>query len=133
VLKNVIGILLLLPFVFVGAFFAASEWGGEVVELRTYDHRAMEFLTSVWIVELHGDLYVRAGDPDAEWVKRLLARPAVKLRRGGRLEPYEAQPIDGFEEKINTAMREKYGRADQIVGTIHDPAGVLAIRLVPVR
>jgi hypothetical protein len=66
-------------------------------------------------------------------VRRLLARPDVKLRRGGSLERYEAQPIDGFEEKINAAMREKYGRADQIVGTIHDPDDVLAIRLVPVR
>ena len=130
-MTRIIGIVILLPLLYVLAVLVASEFGGEVVEVETFDDRGRKFSTSLWIVDLYGDTWIRAGDPDSAWVQRLRVNPEVAMTREGARATYHAEIVEDFAERINDGMREKYGRADQLISTIHDDEAVLAIRLVP--
>jgi hypothetical protein len=128
-LSRIIGILLLLPILYGLAIVIASETGGEVVELETYDGRGTVYKTSLWIVRAYDDLWLRAGDPEAAWVQRLRETPNVVVIRDGKRQGYLGVVVPDFASRINAAMREKYGWADQVVSTLHDPDEVVAIRL----
>lgn len=125
----IIRFLLLLPVLFGAALFAASEWGGEVVEVETQGERGARFETSVWIVEAYGDLWLRAGSPEADWLQRLRETPDVVLRRGGKATRHRAVVVTGSARRVNDLMRQKYGWADHVISTLHDPAKVVAVRL----
>jgi hypothetical protein len=129
-MKQIIAIIVTLPIVYLVALFAASEWGGEVIKIETYDVRGRKLETSVWVVHMQGDLWIRAGDPEAAWVQRLQAEPDVFVTRQGVRTRYRGELVEDYAREINEAMREKYGRADMLVSTIHDSDEVLAIRLV---
>ncbi|HKK53596.1 MAG TPA: hypothetical protein VKA74_18515 [Myxococcota bacterium] len=128
-MARIIGILLLLPFAYGIGLFVASEWGGEVVELETVDARGARIRTSLWIVEGYDDLWLRAGSPEAAWLQRLRARPDVRLTRSGETQRYRAVVVPDFARRINGLMRERYGLADRLISTIHDPDEVVAVRL----
>ena len=51
------------------------------------------------------------------------------MTRNGERAAYRAQIIDGLGDRLNAAMREKYGAADRVVSSVHDPEGIVAIRL----
>ena len=127
---RIIAVVFMLPFLYFGAVLAASEFGGEVVELETHDVYGRTFHTSLWIVDLYGDTWLRATDPESVWVQRIRNDPAVFVIRNGVTVAYHAEIVDGFAKRINDGMREKYGRADQIIAPLRDEAVALAIRLV---
>jgi hypothetical protein len=129
-LSRIIVILLLLPIVYFAAIFAASEWGGEVVELETTGPMERSFQTSLWIVDFDRASWVRAGNPGAEWLHRLRADPIVYLDRNGERKAYRAEVFNKLGNQVNQAMRKKYGRADQLLCTWLDPQEVVAVRLV---
>lgn len=125
----IIRLLLLIPVLYGAALFAASEWGGEVVELETFDARGARFETPVWIVEAYDDVWLRAGNPEAAWLQRLRSKPEVLLRRGGRETRHRAVVVQSATRSVNDLMRQKYGWADRLISTLHDPAKVVAVRL----
>ena len=128
-LRWIIGLLILSPLMFGAALLAASEYGGEKVELETLDERGNAFFTTLWVVDIHEEPWLRAGDPDSTWLQRLQVEPEVYLIRDGERKPYVAEVVEYESERVNYLMREKYGYADQIVSLIHDPDAVVAIRL----
>jgi len=128
-MKWILGLLILSPLIYGGALFAASEYGGETVELVTYDERGNSFNTKLWVVEMHEEPWLRAGDPESAWLQRLSTMSDVVLIRGGERLPYVAEISPDEVDRVNELMREKYGLADVVVGTLHDPAAVVAVRL----
>ena len=128
-MSRIIGILLLLPIFYGVGILVASEGGGEVVTLETYDARGTMFSTSLWIVDAYDDAWLRAGNPEAGWLERLRVTPEIVVTREGVRKGYRAVVVRDFAAKINQAMREKYGLADQLLSTLHDPDEVIAIRL----
>ena len=52
---------------------------GEVVTLHTSDANGDLQQTQLWIVDIEGQRYLRAVDPDSEWLSRLRADPNVEL------------------------------------------------------
>jgi len=126
---RIITVVLLLPFLYAGAVFCASEYGGETVELETIDVFGRTFPTTVWIVDAYGDTWIRADDPESVWLQRIRINPVVYVTRKGVKAEYSAEVIEGFTKQINEAMREKYGRADEIVAPLHDRDEAVAIRL----
>ena len=118
------------PFAFGLALFWATQYGGETVELETVDERGTTFFTTLWVVDLHEEPWLRAGDPEATWLQRLRRDPEVFLVRDGERKVYRAEIDERSTERVNEAMREKYGRADQIVSVVQDHAQSVAIRLV---
>lgn len=127
--KWILGLLITSPLWFGAAVFAASEYGGEVVVLETVDERGNDFQTKLWVVDIHREPWLRAGDPEATWLKRIEANPDVFLTRDGERIALRAEISDWEVDRINYAMREKYGYADQLIELIHDPEAVVAIRL----
>lgn len=127
---KLITLLILAPIVYGVALFVASEYGGEVVELETHDWRGGRFKTSVWIVDMHGDAWIRSGDPESSWLARLRANPEVKVTRDGETLIYQAEVVEDFSAPLNAAMFEKYGRAEQLISTIHEDEEVVAVRLL---
>ena len=128
-LKWMIGLLISSPLLFGVALYGASEYGGETVELETLDERGNSFLTTLWVVELHQEPWLRAGDPEAAWLQRLQVDPGVFLIRNGERKPYRAEVSDEGPWRVNEAMREKYAWADQLISLIHDAGAVIAVRL----
>lgn len=106
---------------------------GEIVVLTTTDEQHRSHDTQVWIVELDGEPYLRAGNARVGWLARLRATPTVHLHRDGEESVYRALPqeVDGVRRRLNEAMSEKYGLADRFVGRFIDRSGSIPIRLVP--
>jgi len=128
-LGRIIAIVILLPVLYFGAILVASEMGGEVAVLETQRPDGRSFETSIWVVELDRSVWLRAGNADSDWVARIRAQPEVFLTRGAGRTAYLANVVDGLGDRVNLAMREKYGLADQLVSTVHDSERVVAIRL----
>lgn len=128
-MRRIIALLILSPLLFGAALLAASEYGGETVELETLDERGNSFFTKLWVVDIHEEPWLRAGDPESTWLKRLQVDSEVFLIRAGERKPYVAEVSEFDGERINYMMREKYGYADQLISLIHDPEAVVAIRL----
>jgi len=128
-LGRIISIVIMLPVLYFAAILAASEMGGEVVLIETLAPNGRTFETSVWVVDFDRGAWLRGGNADSDWVIRLRAQPEVFMTRAGQRVAYRAQVIDGLADRVNAAMREKYGVADRLVSTTHDSERVVAIRL----
>lgn len=129
-MNKLITLVLLSPIAFVLAIVYAGSYSGEVIELATYDERGGAYETSLWIVDLYGDQWLRAGNPEATWLQRIKRHPEVHVTRYGMREEYEAEVVDDFADRINGGMREKYGWADELLAILHDEEEVVAIRLL---
>jgi hypothetical protein len=126
--------ILLLVGLLVGLVVVVTTFGvdeGEVVNLTTVDANGARFETQVWIVEIDGVSWLRAGRPRAKWLARLRANPAVELERGEEVKLYTAIPVDdpSARDAVNRAMAEKYGDADRMVDRIFDRQHSVPIRL----
>lgn len=106
----------------------ASE-SGEVVVLTTIDESGTEQRTRLWIVDLDGTPYLRAGDARSQWYARLVSHPDIRLERDETTLAYHAVPAPQETPRINALMAEKYGWADRYVGAIFPRSGAMAIRL----
>ena len=106
---------------------------GEVATLATFDSREHAFDTDLWIVDIEGRTYVRAADPETDWLERLLARPEVQLRRDGMVSRMRGMPSDdpAVREAVNRAMRRKYGSVDRVVGWVRDRSRCVPVWLEP--
>jgi hypothetical protein len=116
-----------------GAMFAASELGGEVVTLTTFDAEGASHETSLWIVEDDGSQWLRAGSPGSAWLARIRDNPKVELARDGAAKTYRAEIVVDRRDRINRMMAEAYGWADSVVGAMRESELTLAVRLVPVE
>ena len=116
---------------YLSIFGIPPTWFGEVVEVETYDPRGISFRTSAWIVEGNGGHWLRAGAEEATWFQRLRARPEIHVTRDGVRAAFRAEVAPGALPRVNVWMREKYGRSDELIAFVRDPADATAIRLVP--
>ncbi len=122
-------IVLFAVLAFVIAVLTASEWGGEVVELRTTDGIGATQTTRLWIVDDQGNLWLRAGRASSGWLERVRVHPVVELVRGGTTAEYNASPVPEAAERINALMAEKYGVADWLIGLLRSRDDVVPVRL----
>ena len=106
---------------------------GEVVTLVTKNVDGAAFDTQLWIVQLDGHLYLRAGSSHARWLARLRENPLVTLKRGDEKLPFKAIPQDdpATLNAVNALMAEKYGYADRTLAYIVDRKHSVAILLEP--
>lgn len=122
-----------IPVAFFAMLIAASELGGEVVELRTVDPSGATQETSLWIVDKDGHSYLRAGDATtASWYANLERNPEVEVERGGVVGRYRAVPMAQLTSQIDALIARDYGLADRLIALQRDPSKSVAIRLVPI-
>ena len=100
---------------YVSLNFAASELGGEVVQLIRHDPEGSTKNIRVWIVDARDQAWIEHGDTNSFWVKRLSSEPEVSLIRGGAEIKYTAVTDIGSHEIYHDLRREKYGIADRII------------------
>lgn len=130
ILVRVVAAIIGLVAVWMGVQIAASE-SGEVVILTTRDESGADATTRVWVVDLDGYQWLRAGAPNASWFARLKSQTAVKMERDGRVETYAPQIDMSRTGAVNALMLEKYGWAERYIGFIISRADSVPIRLVP--
>src|SRR5262245_19279784 len=118
---------------FGGSILYASEQGGEVVTLISFDAGGVGSETRLWVVDDAGRAWLRAGLPDSSWLQRIRAVPEVVLRRANHELRYRAVPLPdaAATERINALMRERHGLWDRWISLIHDDARCIAVRLDP--
>jgi hypothetical protein len=112
------------------ALWVASE-SGEVVVLRTRDAAGATRETRLWVVEHEGASWLRAGNADTGWYRRLLAEPEVVVERGGTARAYRAVPILEARDAINEQMQQKYGIADSFLSSFFRRPAKIPVRLDP--
>jgi hypothetical protein len=132
-MKKLIVVLALAVLGFVGAIALAGDLGGEVVVLTTFAKGGNPHQTKLWVVDDNRQVWIRAGQPDSEWFRRLSANPMVSLERDGRRVEYRAVVVPKQRERINRLMAERYGWADQLIGIVRDSNETQPVRLDPVR
>jgi len=127
---RVIGIVLLCAITFFGIVMAASE-SGEVVILSTIDESGNTIDTRLWVVDHDGAQWVRAGQPEKGWFRRLEANSRVKLLREGSMTDRIAVPVrdQSIINNVNKVFSEKYGIADRIVALPGDASKRVPVRL----
>lgn len=103
----------------------------EVVTLVTQDAEGEMHETPLWVVDVEGVPWLRAGNPDAAWVEQLRDAPTVEVVRGDRTTHYEAEFVADAptREHINELMNQKYGASDSLVGLFTGRSQSLPIRL----
>lgn len=125
VLSAVLGLAVL---VFLAQLVASET--GEVVVLTTETADGPKE-TRLWVVEVEGTQYLRAG-ADSGWYQRLLAAPDVQLTRNGDAAAYRAEAHPHAAAEVNGLMRAKYGWRDVVIEVLvggRDDA--IAVALVP--
>jgi len=127
-----------------GAAGAASGWAAEEAPSATWDPAAfasegtLELLTvepgvgehwsTVWLVVLEGQLYVRLGSRAAGRIERNTTGPYVGVRIAGReFDHVRAEKAPEMVDRVAAAMAEKYW-LDVLVRFMEHP---LTLRLVP--
>jgi len=122
-------------FVFVLVAGALLVEEGEIVQLTTHDAALHELETQLWIVDLDGAEYLRAGRANARWLERIRVRPEVVLQRGEESVPRLAVPLDDRElrRRVDAAMARKYGLSDRLFRLLRDAKGSVPVRLDPVK
>ncbi len=100
---------------YVSLYFAASELGGEVIQLVRNDSEESTTSIRVWIVDARDQAWIEHGDTNSFWIKRLSSEPEVSLIRGGAEIKYTAVTDIGSHEIYHDLRREKYGIADRII------------------
>ncbi len=127
--------LMLLGGLGVFAVVLATIWleEGEVATLVTFDSRKQAFDTDLWIVDIEGRSYVRAADPEADWLERLLARSEAQLGRNGTVSWVRGVPSDdpAVREALSRAMRRKYGSVDRVLAWVRDSSRCVPVWLEP--
>jgi hypothetical protein len=109
----------------------ASE-SGEVVVLQTRAGDGLAHETRLWVIDLDGRQYLRAGDAGSGWFVRLSAQPEVAVARSGVHGFYRAAPVEEHRAVVNAAMRAKYGWRDAVVGMmVGGRDAAIPVRLEP--
>lgn len=126
--------VLALVVLFFGGIYAASELGGEIVTLTTFDAAGDPIETRLWVVDDAGSAWLRCGVPTSGWCGRMRANPDVRVSRGGAPQAFTAVLVTDppVRDRIHALMAEKYGWADALIGMIRDGDASVAVRLDPV-
>jgi hypothetical protein len=113
---------------------AGAAWNPEVyrdlgtLEIQTVGVEEGEHWSTLWLVVVDGQVYLRLGSRAADRVAENTTAPIVKVRVGGELfERVRAEPAPDMVERVADAMAEKY-TSDLLVRFFPHP---MTIRLVP--
>jgi hypothetical protein len=101
-------------------------------------HDTLEFLTvgpeegehwsTVWLVVIDGQVYVRLGTRAAERMEQNTTKPFVKVRVAGQeFDQIKAEPVPDMVEPVAKAMGDKY-TSDVLIKYFNHP---LTMRLAP--
>jgi len=111
----------------------------QLFDLASVEEIVIEFVrpdgskggTTIWDVEVDGEIYVRSGGgTHGGWYRRLRHNPDGEVREGRNVYPIHAEPVDdtALQSRVTDAYQSKYGRSpflspflepDSIAATLH--------------
>jgi hypothetical protein len=101
------------------AISEAPDWPSvadvETVQVVNQDEDGSERDTTVWMVVVDGQGYLRSGG--GRWSQNLERDPKLELRIGETSWPLRVEFVedDALRERIHDAFREKYGFSDAVI------------------
>jgi len=111
-----------------GAWDPAAFSKLDTLEFRTIGPEEGEHWSTVWLVVIDNQVYIRLGSRAADRMERNTAKPNVALRIGGQqFDTVVAQPAPEMAARVAEAMGEKYW-SDVLIRHFNHP---LTMRLVP--
>lgn len=130
-LVSVLAVLIGIAVLVFGLEMIASESGEVVVVTTPTDDGPSR--TRLWVVDLDGAQYLRAGHVEASWYGPLIAADAVDVERGGATARYRAVPAPEVLDRVNAAFADKYGWRETYIGLmVGGREHAIPIRLEPV-
>jgi len=100
----------------------------DTLEFRTIGPEEGEHWSTVWLVVIDNQVYIRLGSRAADRMEHNTTKPNVALRIGGQqFDNVVAQPAPDMAARVAAAMGEKYW-SDVIIRHFNHP---LTMRLVP--
>jgi hypothetical protein len=100
----------------------------DTLELLTVGPEEGKHWSTVWLVVIDDQVYVRLGSKAADRMRRNTTAPLVAVRIGGReYEPVRAEETAAMVARVGAAMGEKYW-SDLLVRYVPHP---LTVRLQP--
>ena len=111
-----------------GAWDSAAFSKLDTLEFRTIGPEEGEHWSTVWLVVIDNQVYIRLGTRAADRMERNTTKPDVAVRIGGQqVDHVVAQPAPDMAGRVADAMGEKYW-SDVFVRHFNHP---LTMRLVP--
>jgi hypothetical protein len=100
----------------------------ETLEVLTLGPEEGEHWSTVWLVVIDDQVYIRLGSRAAERMNQNTTKPDVKVRIAGQqFDGVKAEPVPDMTAPVATAMGEKYW-TDVLIRHFDHP---LTIRLTP--
>ncbi len=123
---------LLLPSLAHGADWGAAETEVEILVV-TENEDGSERETTIWIVVLDGDAFVRTSG--TTWERNMKRDPEVVLKIAGKDRPVRTERLldDTLVDRVQAKFREKYGFADRLARVVRFLAGGSRIYRVSAR
>ena len=103
-----------------GAQSDGPEWASlaevDTVQVLTTNEDSRVRDTTVWLVVMDGDGYIRTGG--TAWGDNVVRDPEIEVSIEGTKYPLRAHFVedDGLRQRITDSFREKYGFADSLIG-----------------
>jgi hypothetical protein len=99
---------------------ASTDWQAvaavDTIEVITRDADGSERVTTIWLVVVDGQPYIRTGS--SSWFENVERDPNVALRIEGQDHPVRAELVpesDPTWERAQQAFRDKYGWSDRLL------------------
>jgi hypothetical protein len=105
---------------FAGAQSDGPEWASlaevDTVQVLTTNEDSRVRDTTVWLVVVDGDGYIRTGG--TAWGDNAVRDPEIEVSIEGTKYPLRVHFVedDGLRQRITDSFREKYGFADSLIG-----------------
>ncbi|MDA1076115.1 MAG: hypothetical protein O3A63_15350 [Proteobacteria bacterium] len=116
--KIAYGILVVLGLIIApyALMMVASEIGEVVVLTIPVDEGTNS--VRLWVVDVEGVAYLRAGDESSGWYQQLMKAPTVNVERNGVSVAYIATPALDLRPQVAEKMHAKYGWRDEYVALL---------------
>ena len=134
-LKKILLMVVLAPFIYFGLIMLASE-SGEVVVLESQNDQGELENTRLWVVDHDGSMWLRAGDDQSGWYQRLMSnvqtgQSVYVTRKGDKVSPSVVSDASQAAA-VNDLMAEKYGFSNDAISFLMGEDGrqdAIAVRL----
>ena len=95
------------------------------------DGKTYGTLTWIWVVEVEGNLYVRAyNGTRSRWYQAALKQKAGKIKAAGMEKKVQFEAVTGnINEKIDNAYRKKYSSSPYLNSMISERAKAATVRV----
>lgn len=129
-IKIAVIVLITLPLGWYALIMMASE-SGEVVSLYTQDESGETKTTRLWIVDHESVQYLRSGNGESGWFKRIKNADLIELERKTIKKTYKPELAPALRDPVNRLMASKYGWAETCIDFFFSRADAVPVRLVP--